>query len=94
MRHSIEWLDDWAPAVMVWDDAAGTLEWLREPDDADSATYTLMEELVDLVERARREGPIVFPPDLFAPFVLNDAAHDPRRLPRPPGLPYRRYPTR
>lgn len=76
MRHLIEWVDDWAPAAMVWDDAAGTLDWVREPDDADPATLILVQELVDLVDRARREGPVAFPPDLFAPFVLNDAAHD------------------
>ncbi len=80
MRHAIEHVRKgvWAPAVMVWDDLAGTLEWTRGPDVEDPMNPILMQAVVDSVERVRREGRIVLQtePEPHR-FVLEDAAHDP-----------------
>ncbi len=80
MRHLIQWVDRWEPAVMVWDDEAGTLGWTAQPAEPHPSRFTpeLMEELVQAVDGARVEGRMVLhtPPEKIR-FVLEDPAHDP-----------------
>lgn len=63
---------------MVWDDELGTLEWTRRPAVEDPMDPIRMQEMVDLVDRARREGRTVLQtePEPYR-YVLEDAAHDP-----------------
>jgi hypothetical protein len=55
VRHEIEYLQEsvWAPAVVVWDDVAGTLEWTRGPDRENSIDPIRMQGLVDLLDLVR-----------------------------------------
>ena len=77
MRHRLEWTDVWRSAAAIWDDEAGTLEFVSDPAELTPFTRELMQRLVDVVDEARERGRTVIQ---WAPephrYVLEDPAHN------------------